>query len=170
MRWATASLHDVPAGDGWLGPRERAVLAALDGERRRADWRLGRWAAKRLLRDPGVEILPAADGAPEAWRGDDRLPLAVSIAHRRGRALAASAERAVGCDLEPLREDRDVVPFVAFEAAAKALRRGLLGGARPAVEVGAGSFGVRWPDGARVAGAWWSEAGWAYAVALAPRR
>jgi hypothetical protein len=132
VRWLTAVSEDVPGDDGWLGPRERGVLAGLDGERRRADWRLGRWAAKRLLANDDVELLPAADGAPEAWRGD-----------------------------------RDVVPFVAWEAAAKALRRGLLDGARPAVDVDAGgsAFTVRWTGGPEVRGTWWVDDGWALAVA-----
>jgi 4'-phosphopantetheinyl transferase EntD len=160
VQCATASLADVPDGDAWLGPREREVLARLDGDRRRAEWRLGRWAAKRLV--GGAEILPAADGAPEAGGA----PL--SIAHRRGRALAAWDEgRPVGCDLEPLREDRDVRPHVAWEAAAKALRRPLLHGERPDVELRGATFAVRWPDGAEAHGRWWIEDGWVMAVTQA---
>ena len=158
MRWALCSMEDVPPDDAWLGPRERAVLAALDGEQRRAEWRLGRWTAKRLL-GGDAEILPAEDGAPTS-----RLP--VSIAHRRGRALAVVGDEgeAVGCDLEPLRAGRDVLDHVAWEAAAKALRRGLLSGERPEVERDGSSFVVVWPDGARVTGTWWVDGGWAMAV------
>ncbi|HEX8207271.1 MAG TPA: hypothetical protein VF587_14515 [Solirubrobacteraceae bacterium] len=158
MRWLTASLEDVPDGDDWLGPREREILATLDGERRRADWRLGRWAAKQLLGDPAIEILPAADGAPEA------SGVSLSIAHRRGRALVACADGPVGCDLEPLRDDRDVTRHVAHEAAAKALRRGLLDGGSPRVERDGATFVVRWPDGAEARGTWWIDDGWAMAV------
>jgi 4'-phosphopantetheinyl transferase EntD len=164
VEWVTVNAAEVPEDDGWLGPRERALLAALAGERR-AEWRLGRWAAKRLLGD-GVEVLPAADGAPEAWRGDERLALSISIGHRKGRALAAAGEGAVGCDLEPLRDDRDVVPFVAWEAAAKALRRGLLGGERPHVDVGDAEFVVEW-RAATVRGTWWIDDGYALATASA---
>ena len=64
---------------------------------------IGGWSAARA---------GSSDGAPEAWRGDERLALSVSISHRRGRAIAAVAGDAVGCDLEPVRADRDVVPFV----------------------------------------------------------
>jgi 4'-phosphopantetheinyl transferase len=72
-------------------------------EKRREDWRLGRCAAKAAL-GPDVEILAAPDGAPEAWRGDARLPVSVSISHREGVALVAVAEAptVVGCDLERL--------------------------------------------------------------------
>ncbi|HEX9886570.1 MAG TPA: 4'-phosphopantetheinyl transferase superfamily protein, partial [Longimicrobiales bacterium] len=66
----------VPEDDDWLSPAERAVLAGLGIEKRRRDWRLGRWLAKRAVlgwlesrgrRAPltGVEILAAPDGAPE---------------------------------------------------------------------------------------------------------
>ena len=161
MRWVVCTAGEVPGGDGWLGPRERVALAGLEGPRRIADWRLGRWTAKRLLGEAS-EILVAADGAPIS-----RLPL--SIAHRRGRALAVVGEEgeAVGCDLEPARPDRDVAPFVAWEAAAKALRRGLLDGERPEVSLHARRFEVAWPDGARAEGSWWAENGWILAVASA---
>ena len=146
MRWALRSLADVPEDDGWLGERERAVLDELEGDRRRADWRLGRWAAKALLA-PGAEILPAPDGAPQS------PGVSVSISHRKGRALAVVAEPgvALGCDLEQLRPRGDAfvravlsegerervealdgdartlvatVAWAAKEAAYKALRRG----------------------------------------------
>ena len=164
VEWVMAASGDVPPGDEWLGPRERAVLATLDGERRRAEWRLGRWAAKQLVGDD-VEILPAADGAPEPWHRDERVRQCVSIAHRRGRALAAVADHRVGCDLEPLRDDRDVLPFVAWEAAAKALRRPLLEGPRPDLATRGADFVVRWDDGERVSGRTWVADDWALALA-----
>jgi 4'-phosphopantetheinyl transferase EntD len=84
------------------------VLADLDAPRRRADWRLGRWAAKAALLAWGgaalrkVEIVASADGAPEAQLGGELVPAALSLSHRNGRALAvvADPELAVGCDLE----------------------------------------------------------------------
>lgn len=105
--WLTRSLADVPAGDGWLGARERAVLARLRGKRRE-DWRLGRWTAKAAVAAwldvpiDRIEILAATDGAPEAWVDGRRAPLSVSLSHRAGRALAAvaPAPATVGCDLE----------------------------------------------------------------------
>jgi 4'-phosphopantetheinyl transferase len=113
--WLTSSLADVPAGDAWLSPRERAVCAGLRIEKRRADWRLGRWTAKlavaaRLGVDPErVEILAAADGAPEAWLDGERSSLSVSISHRDGQALVAVADApaVVGCDLERLEPRSD---------------------------------------------------------------
>jgi 4'-phosphopantetheinyl transferase len=106
--WLTRCTADVPPGDGWLGSRERAVLAGLRIPRRREDWRLGRWTAKaavaaHLGADPArIEILAADDGAPEAWLDGAPLPLSVSLSHRAGRAVAAvsASPDAVGCDLE----------------------------------------------------------------------
>lgn len=106
--WLSRSAADVAAGDAWLGPRERAALGALTVERRRADWRLGRWTAKAavaalLAIDAGrVEVVAAADGAPEAWVDGARTEVSVSLSHRGGRALAvvARAPVVVGCDLE----------------------------------------------------------------------
>jgi 4'-phosphopantetheinyl transferase len=106
--WLSRSAADVPAGDGWLGPRERAALAALTVARRRADWRLGRWTAKAAVAAllgtdaERVEVVAAPDGAPEAWVDGERAPVSVSLSHRAGRALAAvaTAPAVVGCDLE----------------------------------------------------------------------
>jgi 4'-phosphopantetheinyl transferase len=106
--WLTRSLADVPAADDWLSPRERAALAGLRAERRRSDWRLGRWAAKAALAawsegSAGeVEIVASEDGAPEAFVDGERAGAALSLSHRNGRALAivADAGVAIGCDLE----------------------------------------------------------------------
>ena len=106
--WLPQCGADVPAGDEWLSARERAVLAGLHVEKRREDWRLGRWTAKAAVaRHLGValeriEILAGADGAPEAWLDGIPAPLSVSLSHRAGRAIAAvaSAPAVIGCDLE----------------------------------------------------------------------
>jgi 4'-phosphopantetheinyl transferase len=106
--WLTRSLADVPAADGWLSVRERATLADLHAQRRRADWRLGRWAAKAALCAwcgaglAEVEIVASAGGAPEAVVSGERAPVALSLSHRDGRALAVVADAgvAIGCDLE----------------------------------------------------------------------
>ena len=106
--WLTRSLADVPAADGWLSVRERETLAGLHTERRRADWRLGRWAAKEAVAAwsgtaPGqVEIIASASGAPEALVSGKPARVALSLSHRAGRALVIVAEPvgAIGCDLE----------------------------------------------------------------------
>jgi 4'-phosphopantetheinyl transferase len=108
--WLIRSLADVPAGDDWLSARERRTAAGLHMQRRRHDWRLGRFTAKAAvgawlsLAPERVEILRATDGAPEAWVDGERAPVSVSLSHRAGRALAvvAHAPAVVGCDLECL--------------------------------------------------------------------
>ena len=106
--WLSQQRADVPPGDQWLGETERRVLARLQVAPRRAAWRLGRWTAKAALAarlgvpPSAVEVLAAADGAPEAWLGGARLPVSLSLSHRGDRSIAviADAPSVVGCDLE----------------------------------------------------------------------
>lgn len=99
---------DVPAGDAWLSDRERALHERLAMPRRREDWRLGRWCGKAAAAawlgaaPRRVEILPAADGAPEVWLAGRPAPVSLSLSHRAGRALAVvgPAARPLGCDIE----------------------------------------------------------------------
>jgi phosphopantetheinyl transferase (holo-ACP synthase) len=106
------STAEIPPGDAWLGPHEREVVTALGFPKRRADWRLGRYAAKRAAAgwlgrpsDPlalaGLEVIADDTGAPRL-HCDGARPLALSLSHRAGWALAAVAppEVALGCDLE----------------------------------------------------------------------
>ena len=76
-RYLTARLADVPDSLAWLSRRERETLDRLHVPKRRQDWLLGRLVAKRAVaawlgpadRPPppsAIEILAAADGAPEA--------------------------------------------------------------------------------------------------------
>ena len=103
---------EVPDGDAWLGPRERAALAALRFPKRRADWRLGRFAAKRAAAEwlgrpsappalAELEVLADHSGAPQLHAGGV-TPVALSLSHRAGWAFAAVAppDVALGCDLE----------------------------------------------------------------------
>jgi 4'-phosphopantetheinyl transferase len=106
--WLSQRQADVPPADWWLGEHERHVLAGLRFERRRDDWRLGRWTAKAALSGwlgvscTRIEVLAAPDGAPEAWVDGLPASVAVSLSHRGGRGLALvdSAPGSVGCDVE----------------------------------------------------------------------
>jgi 4'-phosphopantetheinyl transferase len=110
LGWLTRSLADLPPGDDWLSRREGAVLGQLGIEKRRGDWRLGRLAAKAAvgswlgIQPARVEVLAAADGAPEAHIDGEPAGVSLSISHRAERALAvaAAAPAALGCDLELL--------------------------------------------------------------------
>ena len=113
--WLTQSMPDLPSGldwhaQKWLADEERVRLAAMRIAKRRADFALGRWTAKRAIAAwmataPPLDALAvraAADGAPEAYLGGVRLPLTVSLSHSAGRALAAvrDGSAALGADLE----------------------------------------------------------------------
>jgi 4'-phosphopantetheinyl transferase len=108
VRLAFASVADLPAHDGWLSARERAVLAGLTVPKRARDWRLGRWVAKHLAGEVlgaagvGIEVLAAADGAPELHVAGRVAPCSLSISHSAGLAMAAlgPTDPPVGCDLE----------------------------------------------------------------------
>ncbi len=119
ITWLTQTERDLPAlgPAAWLSLPEQERLAALRVEKRRREWLLGRWTARRLiqshlaeaglacdLRD--LQILAAPSGAPtisarrpevqaalEGWR--------LTISHSRGRALCALARTpAIGADIE----------------------------------------------------------------------
>lgn len=107
-----ASARELPPGEAWLRSRERAALVRLRAPRRRRDFRLGRFVAKRALAllegREGIEaalrfeVRPAPGGVPTAFRDGARLDVALSIAHSDGWA-AAGVQRGrgpLGCDLE----------------------------------------------------------------------
>lgn len=126
--WARSSA--VAAGDGWLGPRERRVQAGLRFAKRRDDWRLGRFVAKRAvsavlgyaadLPPDEIEILAASDGAPEVFvRGTAALAISLSHSGGIGFCVVGPAGTAPGCDVERIGpRDRALVRdhFTAAEA------------------------------------------------------
>jgi 4'-phosphopantetheinyl transferase len=101
---------EVPEGSDWLTPDESGVCQSLRLPARRADWRLGRWTAKRAaalwlgeeLPAGLLSIRPSPEGAPEVYRNGAPAPLTLSYSHRAGRAACAVAPAgtALGCDLE----------------------------------------------------------------------
>jgi 4'-phosphopantetheinyl transferase len=109
--WFTQNLPDVPENDDWLSRGEREIVSAMRFPKRRNDWRLGRWTAKRAVcayqmkEDfllPSLEIRAAFDGAPEAFWNDGSENVSISISHSKDRSLCVVGPRdfAVGCDLE----------------------------------------------------------------------
>ena len=114
--WLEQTEADVPSDDGWLGPSETVRLNGIRFAKRRADWRLGRWTAKRAvavyLNVPalaGIEIRPAPSGAPEVFCAGAPAAVAVSLSHRAGTAVCAVAPSgvALGCDLETIEPRSD---------------------------------------------------------------
>jgi 4'-phosphopantetheinyl transferase len=107
--WLEQTLDDVPADDSWLSAYELERLSRMRFPKRRGDWRLGRWTAKRavaaalhLSSFSEVEIRATPGGAPEALVSNLPPAVAISLSHRAGRALCVVAQPgvALGCDLE----------------------------------------------------------------------
>jgi 4'-phosphopantetheinyl transferase len=106
--WLLLRASSLPEGEQWLGPEEQKVLAGLKFPKRRSEWKLGRYVAKRALASldgidslDRIQIVAAEDGAPEAFIDGEKLDSSLSISHREGVAACAIARKApVGCDLE----------------------------------------------------------------------
>jgi 4'-phosphopantetheinyl transferase len=108
--WLEQTQEDLPATNEWLSGPEVARLNTLRFPKRREEWRLGRWTGKRAVdtylglggRFDAIELVPAADGAPEVFVDNRPAAVAVSLSHRAGSALCAitQPEVALGCDLE----------------------------------------------------------------------
>ena len=122
--WLEQTEADVPPDDNWLSSAEAILLKGMPFAKRRADWRLGRWTAKRALasywNSPAspltlaeIKILPSQSGAPEVLLSTSPAPVSISISHRAGRAMCAVAPSGVrlGCDLEKIEPRTDA--FVA---------------------------------------------------------
>ncbi|NJN84678.1 MAG: 4'-phosphopantetheinyl transferase superfamily protein [Caldilineaceae bacterium] len=136
IRWLVQSINDHPdlvqghAPPGLLNPMETHRLAALQIEKRRRDWLLGRWTAKQLvqayLAESGAVGHPAvghplesliiendADGAPfaaqdtgsESGSALKRLGVSLSISHANQRALCALHPSQSGNELSSVGAD-----------------------------------------------------------------
>jgi 4'-phosphopantetheinyl transferase len=122
--WLEQTATDVPVENDWLNASETVRLNGLRFPKRRADWRLGRWTAKRAvavcLNLPldrhtlaGIEIRPAPSGAPEVFLANTPAHATISLSHREGTAVCAVvlSTAALGCDLEMIEQHSDA--FVA---------------------------------------------------------
>jgi 4'-phosphopantetheinyl transferase len=128
--WLEQTEADVPMENDWLSANETVRLSAMRFLKRRADWRLGRWTAKCALSVQldlpahvqvfqKMEIRAAASGAPEAFYGNQRSAVTLSLSHRDGIAICAVAKSGaeMGCDLEMVepRSDAFVADYFAPE-------------------------------------------------------
>ena len=106
-------MADAPADDGWLSPRESAWIARMRFPKRRSEFRLGRWTAKKALalylgRDASsaalgsIEIDRAPDGAPLPLVEGRPAEAYVTMTDRADQAvcLVGPPGTALGCDLE----------------------------------------------------------------------
>jgi len=111
--WFEQTAADLPEDTGWLSTDEAVRANGMRFAKRRNDWLLGRWTAKRAVTRywdlaasqqtlASVEIRAAASGAPRIFLAGEAAPVAISLSHRAGRAACAVAPlmATVGCDLE----------------------------------------------------------------------
>ena len=130
VHWLEQSEADLPVDNEWLSENEAARLDGMRFAKRRADWRLGRWTAKRALSvyldvpaHPQVfkkmDIRPAPSGAPEVFFANQPAAVTISLSHRDGVAACAVAMAGVelGCDLEVIepRSDAFVADYFTLE-------------------------------------------------------
>ena len=132
--WLDQTRGDVPQENDWLSAGELAFLNGLRFAKRRADWRLGRWTAKRALAaylnlpdfPPAfarIEVWAAPSGAPEVFLENKLTAATISLSHRTDRAICTVAPPAVelGCDLELIEPHSDAFIADYFTAEEQAL-------------------------------------------------
>ena len=127
--WLEQSAADLPAQNDWLSASDRTRLNAMRFEKRRDDWRLGRWTAKLAVAAyldlptdlpalAEIEIRPAPSGAPEVFLANQPAEVTISLSHRDGMAICAVAASgvALGCDLEIVEPRSDAFVTRLFHA------------------------------------------------------
>jgi len=132
--WLEQSEADVPVENDWLRASEVARLDSMRFAKRRDDWRLGRWTAKRALAAclnvsghprtlSDIELRPAPSGAPEVFFANKPMPVSISLSHRSAVAACAVAlsEGALGCDLEAIEPHSEAFVEDYFTAEEQAL-------------------------------------------------
>jgi 4'-phosphopantetheinyl transferase len=125
--WLSQGMADAPAEDAWLSPREASWVARMRFPKRRSEFLLGRWTAKRALalylgREASagalrsIEIDRAPDGAPAPLVDGRPAEAYVTMTDRADQAvcLVGPPGTALGCDLELVepRSDAFVADFL----------------------------------------------------------
>jgi len=115
--YAVQRQEDVPGHIDWLHPSEQRHLDSLRFQKRRNDWLLGRWTAKKLLKEvwfpenvmQDIAILPGENRAPQVFLHGLGVDKKISISHSHGIGFCVTAPQGqiVGCDLEKLEQRSD---------------------------------------------------------------
>src|ERR1039458_7014150 len=128
--WLEQTEADLPPENTWLSASEAVRLDGMRFAKRHADWRLGRWTAKRALAAylnlpshppdlADIEIRSAPSGAPEVFIANQPAEVAISLSHRAGVAACAVTQSGaeLGCDLEIVepRSDAFIADYFATE-------------------------------------------------------
>jgi 4'-phosphopantetheinyl transferase len=134
--WLLQRASDVPEADDWLSPAERDVLARFQVRKRRRDWRLGRWTAKRALvlagamAQSGVDpvsllrlsIEPTDAGVPLARMDGKPAGWTISLSHsgENGLCVVTAGCVALGCDIETVGRHGEALVVDYFTASERA--------------------------------------------------
>ena len=111
VAWHSQGMTDVPPGDGWLSSREAAWVARMRFEKRRSEFRMGRWTAKNAIalflersRTPedllAIEIDRALDGAPAPMVSGRPAPVSISMTDRADQAVCVVSRPALGLGVD----------------------------------------------------------------------
>jgi 4'-phosphopantetheinyl transferase len=132
--WLEQTEADMPRENDWLSRSEALRSQGMRFARRRDDWRLGRWTAKRALAAclnlpaqartlADIETRSTPSGKPEAFLADESGLFSISLSHRDRVALCAVAPRGgvLGCDLEVVEPRSSAFAADYFTAAEQAL-------------------------------------------------
>jgi len=133
VHWLEQAQSDVPPGDDWLSSNELVRQEGFRFLKRRSEWRMGRWTAKRAvaaclgMSDSDetlrtIEVRAAPDGAPEVILANKPSSVTISLSHRAGFALCAVSLSGglLGCDLEVIEPRGDTFVSDYFTAGEQA--------------------------------------------------
>jgi 4'-phosphopantetheinyl transferase len=111
--WLIESAQDLAEPPEWfLSQPERERYASFRFDKRRQEWLLGRWTAKRLVQavllaqtgqlipPETIEIANDPDGVPHIRCSVQPVLWHLSLSHAHGYALATLGQASVGADLE----------------------------------------------------------------------
>ncbi len=137
VHWLEQTEADVPSESAWLSTSDLARVNGMRFAKRLADWRLGRWTAKRALAVyldlpaypqimASIELRPTASGAPQVFVADRPAAVTISLSHRDGKAACAVAPCGtdLGFDLETIepRSEGFIADYFAAEEQARILQ------------------------------------------------
>lgn len=120
--WTAVSFDQIGVDDlGWLSKQEKQHYETFRFTKRRDEWLMGRWAAKKLLSSvyPSfngvamneISIMNEFNGSPYVLVYGFRVPGVLSLTHREGLACAAwisDYSVKIGIDLEFVETKPDV--------------------------------------------------------------
>ncbi|MFN8096418.1 MAG: 4'-phosphopantetheinyl transferase superfamily protein [Vicinamibacteria bacterium] len=127
LRFLSQGMGDAPASDEWLSPLEAGYVGRLRFAKRRTEFRLGRWTAKKALAlylgraDAPAELASvvidrAPDGAPAPFVDGRPAEAYLTMTDRADQAVCVVGPPGtrLGCDLELVepRTDAFVLDFL----------------------------------------------------------